>query len=139
MREIICSFWHCPFIHYHLLRSFVRSISICIYVHTRPNDNPQKRRHNLLPMIFHFLAILHASTLNIAINCGIASNQTENCTFFAHDSFISSDTLTFAANTMTVTIAVGHFTFIMTQVTLFSFPTRITLAFTVDVFTPLRT
>lgn len=59
-------------------------------------------------------------------------------TFFTQFPFIAPNALTFAADTMTMTIAIGHFTFIMTQRTLLALPARIALAFTVNVFTILR-
>lgn len=58
-------------------------------------------------------------------------------TGFAKFALISSNAITFSVSTMSMSVAVWNFTFIMPQLTFFTLPTRVTLAFTVDVFAAL--
>lgn len=59
-------------------------------------------------------------------------------TIFAEFALITAHALTFAAHAVTVSIAVGHLAFVVTQRALFALPAGIALTFAVDVFTALR-
>lgn len=58
-------------------------------------------------------------------------------TFFTEFPFESSCTHAFPIGTLTMTITIWDFALIMAQAALFSFPTWVTLAFTVDIITTL--
>lgn len=58
-------------------------------------------------------------------------------TFGTEFSFKTEGAIAFSVRAITVTIAIGHFAFIVPQITLFSFPSRIALTLAVNVFASL--
>lgn len=75
----------------------------------------------------------------ITINVISPASQTPlRCvTFCTKFPFETKSTNTFPVRTVTVAVAIGHFTFVVSQITLFAFPSGVALAFAVNVFAPL--
>lgn len=59
-------------------------------------------------------------------------------TIFAEFALVAANTRAFAADTVAMTVAIGHLTFIVSHRTFFALPAGIALALAVDVVATLR-